>query len=144
MTRSQHVENPGDVPKPAGAHPEQHAAALRVLQKDLDELELRVEEIAAEAWLRHRSAGLECQGRLPIYDLERTGGTAPSPDQETPMPKSDPQPGNRLQLTKEQKAVDARVLRKELDELELRVEELEERIAPKLAANHNESPLTLD
>jgi len=60
------------------------------------------------------------------------------------MPKSDPQPGNRLQLTKEQKAVDARVLRKELDELELRVEELEERIAPKLAANHNESPLTLD
>ena len=60
------------------------------------------------------------------------------------MAKSDPQPGNRLQLTKEQKAVDARVLRKELDELELRVEELEERIAPKLAANHNESPLTLD
>jgi hypothetical protein len=36
------------------------------------------------------------------------------------------------------------VRRKELDELELRVEEVEERIAPRLAANHNESPLTLD
>jgi BMFP domain-containing protein YqiC len=49
-----------------------------------------------------------------------------------------------LQLTKEQKAVDVSELRKELDDLELRVEELEERIAPKLAANHNEAPLTID
>ena len=59
------------------------------------------------------------------------------------MPKSNLQIVNRLQLTKEQKAVDARELRKQLDELELRVEELEERSAPKLAANHNEAPLAL-
>jgi hypothetical protein len=51
---------------------------------------------------------------------------------------------SRREPTPEQQAAAPRVLQKDLDELELRVEELEERIAPKLAANHNESPLTLD
>ena len=60
------------------------------------------------------------------------------------MSKPDARPIASLQLNDEQKAFAVRVLRRDLDQLELRVEELEERIAPKLAANHNESPLSLD
>ncbi|HKU61426.1 MAG TPA: hypothetical protein VJQ44_09445 [Gemmatimonadales bacterium] len=59
------------------------------------------------------------------------------------MSKPDSRVPVSLQLTKEQKAADVNVLRKDLDDLELRVEELEERIAPKLAANHNETPIIL-
>jgi uncharacterized small protein (DUF1192 family) len=44
----------------------------------------------------------------------------------------------RLPLTDAQKAVLRHVLGRDMEELELRVEELEERIAPRLASNHNE------
>jgi hypothetical protein len=44
----------------------------------------------------------------------------------------------RLQLTEAQRTEIRRLLGRDAEHLELRVEELEERIAPKLAANHNE------
>jgi hypothetical protein len=47
----------------------------------------------------------------------------------------------RIRLTEEQKAHLRRLTGHEREELELRVEELEERIAPRLASNHNETML---
>lgn len=47
----------------------------------------------------------------------------------------------RLQLTKEQRALVRDVIGRDGEEIELRVEALEERIAPKLASNHNETLL---
>jgi hypothetical protein len=47
----------------------------------------------------------------------------------------------RLTLTPEQRARIRQVLARDADTIELQVEELEERIAPKLAANHNEAVL---
>jgi hypothetical protein len=44
----------------------------------------------------------------------------------------------RIELTKAQKAAVQRALGGDVDSLELRVEELEERVLPRLAANHNE------
>jgi hypothetical protein len=50
----------------------------------------------------------------------------------------------RLRLTKEQKVAIKRVIGRDGEELELQVTELEERIVPKLAANHNEFMLVDD
>lgn len=47
----------------------------------------------------------------------------------------------RIQLTEEQRARLRRAIGRDGEEIELRVEELEERIAPRLAANHNETLL---
>lgn len=48
----------------------------------------------------------------------------------------------RLRLTDAQKAEINRATGRDAEELELRVEELEERIVPRLASNHNEPLLT--
>ena len=50
----------------------------------------------------------------------------------------------RLRLTKEQKVAIKRVIGRDGEELELQVSELEERIVPRLAANHNEFMLVDD
>jgi hypothetical protein len=47
----------------------------------------------------------------------------------------------RIQLTEEQRARLRRAIGRDGEEIELRVEELEERIAPRLASNHNETLL---
>ncbi len=47
----------------------------------------------------------------------------------------------RLTLTPEQRARIRQVLARDADSIELQVEELEERIAPRLASNHNEAIL---
>jgi hypothetical protein len=46
-----------------------------------------------------------------------------------------------LRLTKEQKAIVRGAIGRDGEALELQVEELEERITPRLAANHNETLL---
>lgn len=48
----------------------------------------------------------------------------------------------RLQLTKEQRALVRSAIGRDGEAIELRVEELEERIAPRLASNHNETMLS--
>jgi hypothetical protein len=48
----------------------------------------------------------------------------------------------RIELTGAQRDELRRLTGRDADALELRVEELEERIAPKLAANHNETLLS--
>ena len=50
-------------------------------------------------------------------------------------------PTIRLTLTEAQKAAVVRLVGREADTIDLRVEELEERIAPRLASNHNEFAL---
>ena len=50
----------------------------------------------------------------------------------------------RLRLTKEQKVAIKQVTGRDGEELELQVSELEERIVPRLAANHNELMLVDD
>jgi len=47
----------------------------------------------------------------------------------------------RLRLTEEQRALLRHGTGRDGEEVELRIEELEERIAPRLAANHNETML---
>lgn len=47
----------------------------------------------------------------------------------------------RIRFTDEQRALLRRATGREGEAIELRVEELEERIAPRLAANHNETLL---
>lgn len=44
----------------------------------------------------------------------------------------------RLQLTEAQRGAIRKLLGRDVEHLELQVEELEERIAPRLASNHNE------
>lgn len=56
-----------------------------------------------------------------------------------------PNPGQsgtvRIRLTEEQRALLRRATGRDGEEVELRIEELEERIAPKLASNHDETML---
>jgi hypothetical protein len=57
------------------------------------------------------------------------------------MSKPEPRTTVSFRLSEEQKAIVRGILGREGETLELRVEELEERIAPRLASNHNEAPL---
>ena len=52
-----------------------------------------------------------------------------------------PEPTLRITLTASQRAQICRVLDRDAEDIELRIEELEERIAPRLASNHNEPTL---
>lgn len=72
----------------------------------------------------------------------RSGPGSPmNPNEEEPMQTPHRPEAIHLQLTKEQRALVREVIGRDGEEIELRVEELEERIAPKLASNHNETML---
>lgn len=56
----------------------------------------------------------------------------------------DPTPGIvRIPMTPAQRSQVNRILQREGDAIELTVEELEDRIVPRLSSNHNETVLTL-
>jgi hypothetical protein len=57
------------------------------------------------------------------------------------MPAPATPPSVRITLTPSQRAQVRRALDRDAEEIELRIEELEERIAPRLATNHNEPVL---
>jgi hypothetical protein len=57
------------------------------------------------------------------------------------MPASDPKPPVRIDLTRDQRRQLQNATSRDGQDIDLSVEELEERIAPRLSSNHNETLL---
>jgi tetratricopeptide (TPR) repeat protein len=88
----------------------------------------------------HPDLAITLRNLAVVRDRQRrTASTVPTP--EAPMPEPSTPGSVRITLTPSQRAQVRRILDRDAEEIDLRIEELEERIAPRLATNHNEPML---
>ena len=88
----------------------------------------------------HPDLAITLRNLAVVRDRQRRTASTVS-TQEAPMSEPTTSESVRITLTPSQRAQVRRILDRDAEEIELRIEELEERIAPRLATNHKEPML---